>query len=80
MQMSMAGDIIPSTGTSFFGENLTAFVENGTIAEARLDDMAEASSWLGISSAKTIITPRVSASCFCRYFRNPVDQRTIDTQ
>ena len=41
MQMSMPGDIIASTGTSFFGANLTAFVENGTIAEARLDDMAE---------------------------------------
>ena len=37
----MPGDIIPGTGTSFFGANLTAFVENGTIAEARLDDMAE---------------------------------------
>ena len=39
--MSMPGDIIPGTGTSFFGANLTAFVENGTIAEARVDDMAE---------------------------------------
>ena len=39
--MSMPGDIIPGSGTSFFGANLTTFVENGTIAETRLDDMAE---------------------------------------
>ena len=39
--MSMPDDIIPGSGTSFFGANLTTFVENGTIAEARLDDMVE---------------------------------------
>lgn len=37
----MPGDISPNSGTSWFGANLTAFVENGTIAEARVDDMAE---------------------------------------
>ncbi|PIL26477.1 hypothetical protein GSI_12235 [Ganoderma sinense ZZ0214-1] len=41
LDMSMPGDIIPGSGTSFFGANLTTFVENGTIAEARLDDMVE---------------------------------------
>ncbi|PIL26464.1 hypothetical protein GSI_12222 [Ganoderma sinense ZZ0214-1] len=41
LDMSMPGDIIPGSGTSFFGANLTAFVENGTIAEARVDDMVE---------------------------------------
>ncbi len=39
--MSIPGDIFPGSGTSFFGANLTAFVENSNIAEARLDDMAE---------------------------------------
>ena len=39
--MSMPGDIFPGSGTSFFGRNLTDFVQNGTIAEARLDDMVE---------------------------------------
>ena len=39
--MSMPGDIDLGSGNSYWGANLTAFVENGTIAEARLDDMAE---------------------------------------
>lgn len=40
-QMSMPGDISFSSHTSWFGANLTAFVQNGTIAESRVDDMAE---------------------------------------
>ena len=39
--MSMTGDIFPGSGTSFFGGNLTDFVQNGTIAGTRLDDMVE---------------------------------------
>lgn len=39
-QMTMPGDITFSSGTSFFGPNLTAFVANASIAPARLDDMA----------------------------------------
>ena len=39
--MSMPGDITFSSGTSWWGANLTAFVENGTIADTRVDDMAE---------------------------------------
>lgn len=38
--MSMPGDITFSSGTSWWGQNLTDFVKNGTIAEARVDDMA----------------------------------------
>ncbi|KAM5539627.1 hypothetical protein V8D89_006736 [Ganoderma adspersum] len=41
LDMSMPGDITFFSGTSWWGTNLTAFVENGTIAEARVDDMAE---------------------------------------
>ncbi|KAM5539629.1 hypothetical protein V8D89_006738 [Ganoderma adspersum] len=41
LDMSMPGDIAFVPGTSWWGANLTAFVENGTIAEARVDDMAE---------------------------------------
>jgi hypothetical protein len=37
--MTMPGDIRAGSGTSYFGGNLTAYVQNGTIAEARLDDM-----------------------------------------
>ena len=37
--MTMPGDIFFDSGTSYFGANLTAFVTNGTIPEARVDDM-----------------------------------------
>ncbi|KAH9936901.1 beta-glucosidase [Amylocystis lapponica] len=40
LDMSMPGDIALGSGTSWWGTNLTAFVLNDTIAEARLDDMA----------------------------------------
>jgi len=35
----MPGDITFQSGDSYFGGNLTAFVNNGTIPEARVDDM-----------------------------------------
>ena len=37
----MPGDISFSSGTTWWGANLTAFVQNGTIAESRVNDMAE---------------------------------------
>lgn len=37
--MTMPGDITFDSGTSYFGANLTAFVQNGTIPESRVDDM-----------------------------------------
>ena len=51
LDMSMPGDIfgfnitaqgfiIFNSNASYFGANLTAYVENGTISEARVDDMA----------------------------------------
>ena len=40
LDMSMPGDITTVSGTSYWGPNLTAYVLNGTIPEARLDDMA----------------------------------------
>lgn len=39
--MTMPGDITFNSGTSYFGQNLTDFVQNGTIAASRVDDMAE---------------------------------------
>ena len=39
--MDMPGDVTFGSLTSFFGQNLTAGVNNGSIAEERLDDMAE---------------------------------------
>jgi beta-glucosidase-like glycosyl hydrolase len=40
LDMTMPGDITFGSGTSYFGANLTAFVNNGSIPEARVDDMA----------------------------------------
>jgi beta-glucosidase-like glycosyl hydrolase len=40
LDMTMPGDITFNSGTSYFGANLTAFVQNQTIPEARVDDMA----------------------------------------
>ena len=40
LDMSMPGDITFDSGDSWFGANLTAYVNNGTIPEARVDDMA----------------------------------------
>ena len=40
LDMTMPGDVVFDSGTSYFGANLTAYVENGTIPESRLDDMA----------------------------------------
>ncbi|KAF9007054.1 glycoside hydrolase family 3 protein [Cyathus striatus] len=40
LDMTMPGDVTFDSGDSYFGGNLTAFVNNGTIPEARVDDMA----------------------------------------
>ncbi|KAK2465560.1 hypothetical protein APHAL10511_002452 [Amanita phalloides] len=40
LDMTMPGDITFNSGTSYFGGNLTKYVQNGTIPEARVDDMA----------------------------------------
>jgi hypothetical protein len=37
--MTMPGDITFLSHTSYFGANLTAYVNNGTISESRVDDM-----------------------------------------
>ncbi|EIW72437.1 hypothetical protein TREMEDRAFT_41754 [Tremella mesenterica DSM 1558] len=41
LDMTMPGDVTFDSYTSFFGSNLTEAVNNGSVAEARLDDMAE---------------------------------------
>ncbi|KII90196.1 glycoside hydrolase family 3 protein [Plicaturopsis crispa FD-325 SS-3] len=40
LDMTMPGDITFNSNTSFFGGNLTAYVQNNTIPESRVDDMA----------------------------------------
>jgi hypothetical protein len=39
LDMSMPGDISINSNSSYFGANLTAYVQNKTVPEARLDDM-----------------------------------------
>jgi beta-glucosidase len=40
LDMTMPGDITFGSGTSYFGANLVKAVQNGSVSEARLDDMA----------------------------------------
>jgi hypothetical protein len=40
LDMDVPGDIILGLGGSYFGSNLTAFVNNGTVPLSRIDDMA----------------------------------------
>ncbi|KAG6333169.1 hypothetical protein ID866_5915 [Astraeus odoratus] len=40
LDMTMPGDITFNSGDSYFGGNLTTYVKDGRISEARLDDMA----------------------------------------
>ncbi|KAH8822732.1 glycoside hydrolase family 3 protein [Flagelloscypha sp. PMI_526] len=40
LDMTMPGDVSFHIGDSYFGGNLTAFVQNGTLPEDRVDDMA----------------------------------------
>ncbi|KAF8654787.1 hypothetical protein AX16_003442 [Volvariella volvacea WC 439] len=40
LDMTMPGDVYFGSGTTYFGPNLVAYVQNGTIPESRIDDMA----------------------------------------
>ncbi|PSR70416.1 hypothetical protein PHLCEN_2v13667 [Hermanssonia centrifuga] len=79
LDMTMPGDITFSSGTSWWGQNLTDFVNNGTIAASRVEDMAERilSSWflLGQDSSQY---PAVNFNAFF-----PMDEATnehVDVQ
>ena len=41
LDMTMPGDVTYGSLTSYFGQNLTTAVNNGTVAMDRIDDMAE---------------------------------------
>lgn len=41
LDMTMPGDVVFNSLTSYFGQNLTMAVNNGSVAMARVDDMAE---------------------------------------
>lgn len=40
LDMTMPGDVVFFSNNSYFGGNLTDYVNNGTIAQSRVDDMA----------------------------------------
>ena len=76
--MTMPGDITFNSGNAYFGGDLTAFAINGSIAEARLDDMATriAAAWYFLHQDEGYPTPNFSAF-------NPVDPATnehVDVQ
>ncbi|EJD05236.1 glycoside hydrolase [Fomitiporia mediterranea MF3/22] len=78
LDMTMPGDITFNSGTSWWGQNLTDFVRNGSIAEARLDDMATriAAAWYFLHQDENY--PAVNFNAF-----NPVDPATnenVDVQ
>ncbi|EJF60355.1 hypothetical protein DICSQDRAFT_201362 [Dichomitus squalens LYAD-421 SS1] len=78
LDMSMPGDISFGSGTSWWGANLTAFVENGTIAEARLNDMAErvVAGWYLLGQDENY--PEVSFNAF--FQNDPATNAHVDVQ
>ncbi|KAI1787106.1 glycoside hydrolase superfamily [Ganoderma leucocontextum] len=78
LDMSMPGDITFSSGTSWWGANLTAFVENKTIAESRVNDMAEriVAAWYLLGQDKNY--PNVSFNAF--FPDDPATNAHVDVQ
>ncbi|KAH9856097.1 glycoside hydrolase superfamily [Lenzites betulinus] len=78
LDMSMPGDITFSSHTSWWGANLTAFVQNGTIDERRVDDMAERilASWYLLEQDKNY--PQVSFNAF--FMNDPATNEHVDVQ
>jgi beta-glucosidase len=70
--MTMPGDVTFGSGTSYFGQNLTDMVMNGTISMQRLDDMATRiiSAWYFLHQDEGY--PNVTVSSF--NFYSPLNQ------
>ena len=65
--MTMPGDITFDSGTTYFGSNLTAYVYNGTIPQARVDDMGMSKSlhiYPSIPLSKPVIATRILAAWY----------------
>ncbi|CAL1705089.1 unnamed protein product [Somion occarium] len=73
LDMTMPGDITFDSGTSYFGQNLTDYVRNGTIPESRVDDMATRilAAWYFLGQDKNY--PKVSFNAF-----DAIDEVTND--
>ena len=79
LDMTMPGNIVSGSNASYFGANLTAYVQNGTIPEARVDDMATRiiASWYFLGQD----SPDYPTTNFNAFY--PLDQATnehIDVQ
>jgi beta-glucosidase-like glycosyl hydrolase len=79
LDMSMPGDMPAGSNESYFGANLTAYVQNKTISEARLDDMTTRilASWYFLGQD----SPNYPKTNFNGFF--PLDEATnehIDVQ
>ncbi|KAI0080033.1 beta-glucosidase [Panus rudis PR-1116 ss-1] len=78
LDMTMPGDITFNSGTSYFGQNLTDYVRNGTIPESRVDDMATRilAAWYYLEQDKGY--PEVSFNAF--HPTDPATNQHIDVQ
>ncbi|KAJ3559673.1 hypothetical protein NM688_g207 [Phlebia brevispora] len=79
LDMSMPGDITFNSGTSWWGQNLTDFVNNGTIAASRVDDMAERilASWFLVHQDRANY-PAVNFNAF--FPLDPATNEHVDVQ
>ncbi|KAK7693727.1 hypothetical protein QCA50_003299 [Cerrena zonata] len=78
LDMSMPGDITFNSNTSYWGQNLTNFVQNGTIQESRVDDMVTRilASWYFLGQDKGY--PSVSFNAF--NLNDEVNNKHVDVQ
>ncbi|QRV99617.1 glycoside hydrolase family 3 protein [Ceratobasidium sp. AG-Ba] len=78
LDMTMPGDIVFNSLTSYFGSNLTDYVKNGTIPEDRVTDMAEriVAAWYLLGQDKDY--PPVNFDAFRRYA--PENNSHVDVQ
>jgi beta-glucosidase len=72
--MAMPGDISFDSGTTYFGSNLTAYVNNGTISQARVDDMGISSPFhlsIDLSNYPPVIATRILAAWYFLHQDSP---------
>ncbi|OCH90099.1 hypothetical protein OBBRIDRAFT_627233 [Obba rivulosa] len=79
LDMSMPGDITLGSGTSWWGPNLTSFVDNATIPDSRLDDMVTRilASWYFLGQDEPNYPP-VSFNAFNN--NDPATNQHVDVQ
>ncbi|KAH7882461.1 glycoside hydrolase family 3 protein [Phlebopus sp. FC_14] len=78
LDMTMPGDITLGSGTSYFGSNLTDYVDEGYISTKRLDDMATriVAAWYYLHQDSAY--PQVNFNAFDPY--DEVNNKHVDVQ